>query len=942
MTRRIINRVSEIVSVSYLLCCLIARSEAWLEQKIETIHASNNGFKLRSGRRILKKSNKDSKDAKYASKDSKADRSSNGYYNYYYPGDAGFLDEDIAGDFEDMYGYIVTTDEFSYPHYVSSTKSKKSSKSDYHYVPGMSYPFYDQGKGGKSGKKVKLPYYDPHMEVGQGKGAPPKLTKPPSFPNVGPPGGPPGKYCRKLDREKRGEHVSISCSSTSTALQGSPDDPDIPDEPDGSESEAPSSMNSTEPATQTPTPTLLGPAAPADQIEEPAMAPQVGGNKIEMPTTTMNDTAAVDVTKSLVEPVAFSLYSLTYVIEDGSMPSREEDISELTAVTRSVFKQYMEDYFEEFPLSILVGFETEFVRMGTNVQNEAYVVYRSVAIFDEGSFVIPESEQLELTLEEALQPDESLWVEYISALQQLNPKNAFADTVNVAYAADTPSTSKPRASVGDSSSAVAAIAVAAAGVTVVAIGLFVLRRKRKANMDLLAEKGVGTAKQSQHSRFLLRRNIAESDTGSDTFNASLEGLQTVPLTSTNGSTAGLDGEIASIANCSSVYTSRERSTKADDWSKYKEYSFDQNESGDDCTEYSDDAIASTAEDIIVRTTLPDERPRRTSGKSHPWREVPSGELTERQRGALISADPEGETSEHKKKEAHQRSQEEAKKLQEKKLAVERAALEDWLRKEKMARLEEEERLSEEKHKAELAKIEAEEAARVAQALRAKEEQRFAAEREAFDSKLKQKEKARKYEENKLLVAKANFEAMISKEREERKALELRLLQEKKAADESLKKAEKRARDAESKIKLEQRRLKEAKEALEAKQKKFEAKNEVLRFSEEEDRYLRQLRAAEAAREEDLKASKNVERAIDIRKLQQLRFQEKEKDLDTLRLKEAEATKLAEERVKADMTSEDLGPSEGDLSNTIYDAHESRRRGRCSTCYGSPSCTVVGK
>ena len=142
----------------------------------------------------MKKDKKDSKDSK-SSKSSKS-----GYGYHYRPGDAGFLDEDFASDFEDMFGYIVTADHFSYPSYSnkSSKKSKKSSKSGSYNGPGMSYPIY--GKGGKAGRKPKaekLPYYDSEFEIGKGKGSkmrPPKLTRPPS-PNVpiGPPGGPPGK-----------------------------------------------------------------------------------------------------------------------------------------------------------------------------------------------------------------------------------------------------------------------------------------------------------------------------------------------------------------------------------------------------------------------------------------------------------------------------------------------------------------------------------------------------------------------------------------------------------------------------------------------------------------------------------------------------------------------------------------------------------------------------
>lgn len=193
------SKIFVAVSCSVILSCLIQSSHAWTEHKIEAVTSNYNGFKLHNGhrRRSLRSSTKSSKDAKNEKKDSKSDKSGSGQYSYFYPDD-GFLDEDIAGDFEDMFGYIVTADHFSMVQPTkSSKKSSKSSKGDNHYIPGMSYPWYDEGKGGKDAKKAKLPYYDPHLDVGQSKGSkkggPPKLTRPPSSPTVGPPGGPPGK-----------------------------------------------------------------------------------------------------------------------------------------------------------------------------------------------------------------------------------------------------------------------------------------------------------------------------------------------------------------------------------------------------------------------------------------------------------------------------------------------------------------------------------------------------------------------------------------------------------------------------------------------------------------------------------------------------------------------------------------------------------------------------
>ena len=209
------------VTTVLLLSCMIDRSQAWIRREIESV--SNNpdhAFKLRTSRRV--KSHKSSKSSKYE----KTSKGGDHYYGYHYH-NAGFLDEDIATDFEDMFGNIVTADHFSYPHYHPrrSSKSGKSSKSDGYY---MSYPIYDGkgqkgGKGIKNGKHEKLPYYNADYQIGSKsqkdtKLRPPKLTRPPSSP--GPPGGPPCKYNEAVVANERNEIISCillsipHCSST--------------------------------------------------------------------------------------------------------------------------------------------------------------------------------------------------------------------------------------------------------------------------------------------------------------------------------------------------------------------------------------------------------------------------------------------------------------------------------------------------------------------------------------------------------------------------------------------------------------------------------------------------------------------------------------------------------------------------------------------------------
>lgn len=189
--------IASTVAAVLILSCMIGRSQAWIRREIESVNNnSERAFRLRTSRRMKK--SKSSKGAKSG----KSSKGSHSHYGYHYH-NAGFLDEDIATDFEDMFGNIVTADHFSYPNYHPrhSSKSGKSSKSEGYYY--LSYPIHGGkgqkgGKGAKTGKHEKLPYYESDYLVGSKsekdtKLRPPKLTRPPSSATLGPPGGPPGE-----------------------------------------------------------------------------------------------------------------------------------------------------------------------------------------------------------------------------------------------------------------------------------------------------------------------------------------------------------------------------------------------------------------------------------------------------------------------------------------------------------------------------------------------------------------------------------------------------------------------------------------------------------------------------------------------------------------------------------------------------------------------------
>jgi hypothetical protein len=628
--------------------------------------------------------------------------------------------------------------------------------------------------------------------------------------------------------------------------------------------------------------------------------------------------------------VSFALYALTYKFEDSVMPTRSQDYHDLTNSTQSVMKNFMARTFKEYPLSILVDFQTEFVRTGVSSGSHIFVVFQSTAVFDYGSFVIPEASQVEGTLREALDRDMELWLEYISALQELDPDNAFSSVIDVVYSTDLPpepTGGSQSASSSSSSSSGTAIGAAAAGVAVVLIAVFVIKRRR--DSPVLEDK-VRQPQKNYRSRFFNNGNSTATVAETTAFDTSSKAIGRGSTNSPNEDLLADAEERGTLSNttAASYDDSEERNESRQsltgevparaysDWDEYRTYSFNGKEAPedekDDYSEFSVDAIASQfhSEESAESTSVVAESTQRFK-RWQPWRKQSSTRSeweSDRDESSLhlrsntqalnsltgtgnsqepsVASDTKKDALDRQMHELNclTRSQEQSKRQEKVDFARKKADLEAWLRKEQAIHSEEEDRLANERLQAELAKIKAEEAARTAEDLRLKEERRFAAEKESFEARLKLQEKARKIEEQKLRRSRANFEALILQEKHERLILEQRLAEEEKAADEALKAAEQKARRAELRIAEETLKLNAAKEALEIRQQK-QAEAECGLFLKEEEEYLKRIRAEELARAENIKAGKEVALAVDIRKLQQRKFEEKQKALEALRVKE---------------------------------------------------------
>lgn len=729
-------------------------------------------------------------------------------------------------------------------------------------------------------------------------------------------------------------------------------------------------------------------------------------NTTESPTLSTNDQPMVATagTSKAEQPVgtnlSFDLYSLTFELEDAVQPTRSQDYYDLTSSTQSVLKRFMDRTFKEYPLSILVDFQTELVRTGMSSGSAIFVVFQSTAVFDSGSFVIPEASQVEGTLREAFAKDQELWFEYISALQELDPDNAFSSVINVVYSTEIPS--ETSSSSQSSSTTTAAIAAAAAGVAILSIGFYVIKRRHD---SMIPEDSHSTSKDFR-SRFFgygtSTATVAETaaydassvavrrggpDTSSDKDDTDAEEGTISDTIATSNDDGEVQDEVQSKekSHADSYVLSNavadQMSGRKDDWDDYRTYSFadkedPEDENDDDCSNYSDDAIGSQiqSEESIEAMSQTDESSRKPTRRWHAWRErskareqsahASARSINEKENAPLLHADQaEGETlsediiqpAESKAQALHalpkpqgsakenndytkqtekrleqqkqeldalKRLQEESKRHDEANIAKKKEALEEWLRRENVARLNEENRLVDERLKSELAKIKAEEAARTAEEFRLKEEMMFVAEKEAFEARLRMQRETREVEERKLRRARANFEALILEEKKERLLLERHLADEKKAADDALKAAEEKAKRAERKIKDERLKLNAAKKALEIKQ-QVQEKDESLLLLKEEEEYLRRIRAEELARNENLKAEREAALAFDIRKLQELKFEEKERALQALHSKEINGVNVSSLNIVTE-TDADEGNSRAIWPNLSEDDSDAER------------------
>lgn len=179
--------------------------------------------------------------------------------------------------------------------------------------------------------------------------------------------------------------------------------------------------------------------------------------------------------------MSFAQYSLTFSFMDSVIPTRREDYIELVTTTKSTFEDYMIRFYASDTTSYLNSFEVEFVKTGVSQLDEIYVVLQSTAMFDTGFDELPEVSTAQNSLRDSLARDETLWMEYITALQEMNPDNAFSSTVNVEYILGVPD---EKASTLSTTSKADKIAYAAAAcITVFSMLALGVKRSRDRRQD---------------------------------------------------------------------------------------------------------------------------------------------------------------------------------------------------------------------------------------------------------------------------------------------------------------------------------------------------------------------------------------------------------------------------------------------------------------------------
>ena len=134
--------------------------------------------------------------------------------------------------------------------------------------------------------------------------------------------------------------------------------------------------------------------------------------------------------------ISFAQFSLTFSLAENDTPTKRNDYIELLAATESTFKAFMVRSYASNSISYLKDFEVEFVKTGMTQLDEIFVVFQSTAIFD--SAFPGEPSRVQSTLSDGLTQDQTLWMEYVTSLQELNPDNAFSSTVGISYTESIP------------------------------------------------------------------------------------------------------------------------------------------------------------------------------------------------------------------------------------------------------------------------------------------------------------------------------------------------------------------------------------------------------------------------------------------------------------------------------------------------------------------------
>lgn len=174
---------------------------------------------------------------------------------------------------------------------------------------------------------------------------------------------------------------------------------------------------------------------------------------------------------------SISIKSSTYAITYS--PTKEipspKDLEELSMMTQAYLEDFMMEFFDKTSLTDLDTFLTVMVR-DIFVKGEPVLAeYQSNGLFNPDSIFIPNAQELDNLIGDAISRDE-----YLEMLNHLPKSNPFRGTTTIAFTdSDSDSPTQKNTTSGESSSFVGAgVAAAAAGVVVLAASLAILKRKR--------------------------------------------------------------------------------------------------------------------------------------------------------------------------------------------------------------------------------------------------------------------------------------------------------------------------------------------------------------------------------------------------------------------------------------------------------------------------------